>query len=534
MRRIIISIIGICSFWGYAFSANLPFDDVKSTDSFYEWVKKLYEYWVIQDDGSKLFHPEAPITRDTFIWFATSVSCKKCITPTTEDIIKYTNSPFPDLEKINPYYYCIAYAQDTSIVQWYTLNSQWNVSCQDNTKYSTPPLCPKNNTSRIEAVAMLLRQSWLWNDAKNANTNKTTTITDVSDYWYGYAQKWIQAWILSIWADNTIKPNEAITRWEFAQMAAKMLSFNQCVIQSQSLSIDSSIVIRDNSWSKVTETHFPKNTENILTILSNTNIDGYKKTWKLTHIETQKVLTWSGNTFPTSELDCWKWIVENTITQGNEIKSKSTANILILCQNITDIWLILSANPTSTVTNTDISFTGYISWGKWTIKYLWDFGNGETRLWSEYTKFRYNKEGTYLITLTASDSIWNIAQSSITIKVDAIKDKDNDGITDDLDICPEIIWIATNKWCPELKPYSENTNENLAPYSNSRILDNVCIMNYQKNKWLILGSPMCDICPCNIKIDISSIVRSCDIIFPSILSPDNSLIYIRWWFYQIQ
>jgi hypothetical protein len=45
--------------------------------------------------------------------------------------------------------------------------------------------------------------------------------------------------------------------------------------------------------------------------------------------------------------------------------------------------------------------------------------------------------------------------------------------------------------------------------------------------------PECDTCPCKTRVDILASMRSCDIIFPSILSPDQKSIYIRGWFYQL-
>lgn len=59
---------------------------------------------------------------------------------------------------------------------------------------------------------MLLRQANLWNDELNKNISKTREIRDISDYWYGYANKGIDAGILSLRANNTVSPDEYITR----------------------------------------------------------------------------------------------------------------------------------------------------------------------------------------------------------------------------------------------------------------------------------------------------------------------------------
>ena len=62
-------------------------------------------------------------------------------------------------------------------------------TCQDGQKFSSSTFCEKNRTSRIESVAMLLRQANLWNDTLNNNYSKKIEISDVSPYWQGYAEK---------------------------------------------------------------------------------------------------------------------------------------------------------------------------------------------------------------------------------------------------------------------------------------------------------------------------------------------------------
>lgn len=117
MLRILLLILGIFSFFETLFSATLPFTDVSEKDAYFDGVQSLYEFGIITDDGSHLFRPDALIERDLFVGLATSVSCRKCLTPSLDDIIHYDRSPFIDLRKTNPNYYCIAYANETKIVQ---------------------------------------------------------------------------------------------------------------------------------------------------------------------------------------------------------------------------------------------------------------------------------------------------------------------------------------------------------------------------------------------------------------------------------
>ena len=59
---------------------------------------------------------------------------------------------------------------------------------------------------------MLLRQTKLWDDTKNQNVEKTMNISDVSEYWYGYAKKAVEAGIVFLGPNNTFSPERPITR----------------------------------------------------------------------------------------------------------------------------------------------------------------------------------------------------------------------------------------------------------------------------------------------------------------------------------
>lgn len=188
LRIAFLGIIFLLSF-GEIFATPFPFTDVPTTDPAYSSIKNLFDQGIISDDGSHLFHGNDPMNRDVFVALSVSVSCKKCLTPSSEDIISYQFSPFVDLKKQNEYYYCIAYASDKKIVQGYMPDQTGQSTCQDGGKFSSSVFCENNKTSRIESVAMLLRQANLWNDTLNSGYTKKVDIRDVSPYWQGYAEK---------------------------------------------------------------------------------------------------------------------------------------------------------------------------------------------------------------------------------------------------------------------------------------------------------------------------------------------------------
>jgi S-layer homology domain len=190
MIRLLLIIVGLLSFVGTSFAASIPFTDVQSTDSYYSAVSELYSARIISDDGSHLFRPSQPMTRDFFTSLIMMVGCTDCLKAAPEMVSLYQINPFIDIRKSNPYYYCIAEAKTIGITQGYILDQTQSTTCEDGTRYTSSPFCPLNSTSRIEATAMLLRRANLWNDTLNSDDfDRSIAIPDATEYWYGYAKK---------------------------------------------------------------------------------------------------------------------------------------------------------------------------------------------------------------------------------------------------------------------------------------------------------------------------------------------------------
>lgn len=175
---------------GSVSAANMPFTDVIPSDSYYSAVQDLYDNRIITDSGDHLFRPKELMARDFFVALSVQIGCRKCDTPSIDDIIRYQISPFVDLTKMNPHYYCIAYAKDASITQGYIIDSSGKATCENGTRYSSSPFCASNTITRIESTAILLRRAKLWDDTLNStNFDRSLSIPDVTSYWYGYAKK---------------------------------------------------------------------------------------------------------------------------------------------------------------------------------------------------------------------------------------------------------------------------------------------------------------------------------------------------------
>ncbi len=419
MLRIILLILGFFSFFDGVFSATMPFIDVSEKDPYFDGVRDLYDFGMITDDGSHRFRPDEPIERDTFVGLATSVSCHKCLSPTFEDILHYDISPFIDLRKTNPNYYCIAYANETGIVQGYTLSSEWTTTCEDKKAYSSSPFCEKNKTTRIEATAMLLRQWKLWDDTRNSQYMPKRVINDVQGYWQGYAEKWIQAGILTISPEGTVFPDASISRGEFAQMASVMLSYNQCSRwESTNNTVAGAIWVSDANGKAVEKSLFREWDGSILIPIVSTGSWDYS--WKAIDRETGVIKIFSSHTLPISYLGPWSWIIELSVIDPITKAIMSHPKSMITIENWwtpqkSGIAIFSDTNNTSpwTPIHLDSLLTSPVPG----MVYNWDFGDGKSSNDAKKTEHSFEKPGNYTVIVRATDPSGNISSSSMIITI---------------------------------------------------------------------------------------------------------------------
>ena len=435
------------------------------------------------------------MSRDFFVSLAVGIGCHKCETPSVDDIIKYQISPFIDLPKTNRYYYCIAYAAENNIAQWYIPNETGKAYCENKKEYMSSPFCAENSISRIEAAAILLRRAKLWDDSLNAkNTNQTISILDVTSYWYGYAKKWIDIGIIKQKSDNTIGQDEKITRGEFAIMAARMLQYTQCQTDDITNSLESEIQIQDSKKKIIEKTYFNLGEDFMLVPLTSTGNWNYR--WQAINTKTKATLSGTGNILPGSQFGEGNWIVKLEILDpknGNVVSNPHTT--LSIGNNAkNDLSVIIDANPLVANIWQKINFSSIINGGDNSLLYNWDFGDGTT--WSEKnnTSHIYQEGWVYKVTLTITDpKTGTTAQSAIIVRITGERDTDGDGILDSSDVCPTI-YARTPDGCPIVYTYNpNNTKENTNTTTNNtnsleaqigiRNSENVQIQKSIFNKW---------------------------------------------------
>lgn len=117
------------------------------------------------------------------------------------------------------------------------------------------------------------------------------------------------------------------------------------------------------------------------------------------------------------------------------------------------------------------------------------------------------------------------------------KDNDWDWIPNNLDLCKDIKWEKNNSWCPIFEKKcsidSDCDDSSFCEewYCKLKNYNHNCAYNWGN---LIIWKAECNSCPCDTSIDFNASLRSCDIIFPAITSPDKKDIYSKWKYFQIK
>ncbi len=260
----IILCVFLCMFFYSELLANTPrvqdvFVDIDSNYKYLEELQQLYDRGMIVTDTSRRFNPDWLLDRDEFVGITMEVICEKCIQPQTQIsfLQKYTDTQaYFDVDKINPYFYCIEEADDKNYVRWYGIS----VSCENGTsRVWERPFCPDNRILLEEAIAVLLRNSGIFTIEDNQIVTQNirsgiitdslapdTQATDPSGEpytFYGYLRKALEfqitefdtAWnsqtlrLLELDSSGNINPKKFITREEFLRMAYIIFKSNNCI-----------------------------------------------------------------------------------------------------------------------------------------------------------------------------------------------------------------------------------------------------------------------------------------------------------------
>jgi len=251
---------------------------------------------------------------------------------------------------------------------------------------------------------------------------------------------------------------------------------------------------------------------------------------------------WSG-TEPTHIFaDSWVYEVTTTCSDVNWLESTAVTIISVTDSDLnTDLNVSINAEPFYWEWPLAVDFEWIVSWWVWPYSYSWDFWDGNWGLWEDILNI-FKEIWIYETTLIVTDSLWNVWIANVLIHVTWLSiediDSDLDWIFDIDDLCPLVVWVIENDWCPILEQICEDNSDcdNWLICSTDNICSVKSLANSCEYSWwdVIFWNIVCNSCPCNYFLDFTSTLRKCDIVFPAITSPDSKTIYSKWNLFEIE
>ena len=188
----------------------IPFWDIDKNSNEWKAILELYRRNIVTWYKDQTFRPNAKISRAEFVKIVLwATACTDCTRPTDEIKQEFNDKkPFPDVQMWDWYFYCVSIWKRDKIITWYLSDNLFR---------------PHKNISGAEAVAVLLRKTWIKESEYNWEFH------DVKDYhWFKwYVKKAVEIWLISE-KDWYVNPLEYVTRWEFALITTNLLSIYDC------------------------------------------------------------------------------------------------------------------------------------------------------------------------------------------------------------------------------------------------------------------------------------------------------------------
>ncbi len=469
LKKILHFIIAIFFIFSFCNADSVPveqvFKDITKNYKYYNELQTLYDRWMIFPDSDGNFNPKKLLNRDEFVWISLEVSCKRCISPNTdfEYIKKYSSSvPFFDVLETNKYFYCISESDANNYVKWYG----YSYVCEDWTWITNEkPFCVNNKITLEEAIAVILRTSWIftiednekilkkissWELTENLSSDvsvKTSNGIPYTFYWYlekaleykllEYDTNWKEKiYPLLTLQNNKIYPKKSISKEEFLYIAYIALKANSCrKIEKNNLAINMKILDSkcNSNISNCKNPNFTK-TEKVFDFKAEefwvcdkwiSATDSY--IWRFYNLSTWEEIKKYGKYIDNYDFfKPWNYKIYLRVTDNcwNSWEVYSSINIWNIWNNNNDsksLWVDMMANPIYWVENLKVDFSSLVKGWTWNYSYFWNFWDWKSSN-SSNPNHTYTEPWSYKATLIVTDSAWNSGTSTVTITV---TDKNN-------------------------------------------------------------------------------------------------------------
>ncbi len=565
-------------FWvsnSYAQPIENIFSDIRWDYKYYKELQYLYDKGIIIPNKNGKFNAQSLLKRDEFVGISMKVGCHDCVSPDVDYgfIKKYSKADtFYDVRKENPYFYCISESDSAGDIQWYQKNHTCNSGISSENKR---PFCVQDTISLDEALAIIMRVSGFFSIDDNRRVLEKIQSGEISKklandvflkwadgkpyIFYGYIKKALEfsfvdyssTWEWKIYKllelkDGKIRPQQSISREDFLQIAYIIWKNTSCSdVETERLSV------RVSLW-KIKEKKLSVTSEVLWVCNWWIDKDSWY-TWRLYHEKTGTEIIKHWDSLVNESLPKngkWKIFLYTEDSCGNLWKNVSTINIWGEKLSQTSINIQIKS-----LWDNMVGFD--IEWLQESenYSYLWDFWDNQTSIEKDPQHY-FAKVGKYPVRLEVHSQKQDILLASTTVNIawsiastqSSWVDTDGDWIPDSADSCIFVSGSSLNEGCPILGEFCwsdcECNDWFVCTSSDTAICEEsgVCVSNKQElinscdtNWWnlSIYGNIQCLTCPCDNSLDFYSTIRSCDLIFPAITSPDGKRLYSRWWVYRI-
>lgn len=295
------------------------------------------------------------------------------------------------------------------------------------------------------------------------------------------------------------------------------------------------VTSKDKNWKDISTTR-------VITILGN-NDNNSNNSWITSNIVTDKIrvtrwepinFTWVTNAWNDASFNWnfWDWKTGNwkDISHNFPVNWTYTVTLVVTDKD----W----KTSTSTV-NIIVSNTPWFEWNGKDSDWDWvpDDSDNEINTPADRTPYICKLEHIEKKLYGCKDEDLWVYNPKIEEDKNSDKDSDDDGVLDKNDLCKDIKWDKNNFWCPILEKtckvdsdckewyFCENG------YCKAKKHNLNCAYNWKN---VIIWKAECNSCPCNVNLDFNATLRSCDIVFPAITSPDHTDIYSKGKYFQIK
>ena len=415
------------------------FIDIDKNFEYKSELQYLFDNWLIQSNNFKNFSPNQSISREEFLWLLLETNCQKCVKPNTNiDILStyYWKNVYYDVNKNSDYFYCIAYADDKKYIQWY----EKNTVCNNWTSSSQAPFCPYNPITNQEALAIIMRTSWLltqqsadniiqeiyeWKDFPDLSNDMSPKFTngEINNFYpYYYIAQNISHTDVDIYGNiqeyfllnkkwKNYFPQASLSKEQMLRFAYFSYKNSQCSAPNNQ--IWWKIQIKNGSCKPEENCNIPADYSVNSQIDFEWIFDNWEViempdenyTWVIHNLENNSETIYNGRYLDNIAFDVsWDYKADLYVTDALWNTGKFTQNFTISQKNNNFLEGYISYNQNENTSQ--VNFSSKIKWNNGPFTYYWDFGDGNTSN-QQNPNHIYTQPGNYNVELIVTDDQWN-------------------------------------------------------------------------------------------------------------------------------